>query len=236
VIRREITTSPVVHGDETGWREDGQNGYLWQISTPTACYFERGPRTNEQIDAILGKDFAGTLVTDFYAAYDHFGGLKQRCWAHLLRDVRELEAAHPTDSTLRRWGRHLRRLFRATRDRPGATADQRRATRQRADACLTRLCTPYQKAEVPQRTLCQRILTHLAELFTFVVDPAVPPTNNAAERDFRPLVIARKIWGGTRSPRGSIDAMRRASLVATWKKRGLNPFDQFRDLLLSPQL
>jgi transposase len=234
-IQAEIRASPVVHADETGWREDGINGYVWQLSTPTGSYFERGRRTNEQIDAILGKDFAGVLVTDFYSAYNHFLGDKQRCWAHLLRDVRELLAAHPADAAVQRWGRFLRRLFRATRDGPGATPDERRAIRHRAEASLQRVCQPFVQQPVPQRTLCQRIITHLHELFTFVSNPAVPPTNNLAERTFRPLVIARKIWGGTRSPQGSTDAMRRASLVATWHRRGLNPFTEVRSLLLSPQ-
>ena len=32
-LRQEIRASPVVYGDETGWREDGRNGYLWSFST-----------------------------------------------------------------------------------------------------------------------------------------------------------------------------------------------------------
>lgn len=235
-LREQIRAAPVVHADETTWRQDGRNGYVWQLSTPTACYFERGPRTTEQIDRLLGREFAGVLVSDFYAAYHHFPGEKQRCWAHLLRDVREVLAAHPADAALRRWGRYLHRLFRATRDHPGTTPAERRRIRQRAEASLTRACQPWTQASVPQRTLCQRIMAHRHELFTFVVRPEVPPTNNAAERAFRPLVIARKVWGGTRSEQGSTDAMRRASLVATWRLRALNPFDQFRTLLLSPQL
>jgi transposase len=234
-IREAIRTSPVVNADETGWREDGQNGYVWQVSTPTNCYFERGRRTNEQIDRILGKDFAGVLVSDFYAAYNHFPGEKQRCWAHLLRDVRDVLATHPADLAVQRWGRLLRRLFHTTRDHPGADPVARRHTRQRAEAILTRVCTPFLDAAVPQRVLCQRIIAHLHELFTFVTNPAVPPTNNQAERTFRPLVIARKIWGGTRSEPGSLDAMRRASLVATWHRQGRNPFTEFLALLHAPR-
>jgi len=76
-IRDEIRQSAVVHADETGWREDGQNRYVWLIATPTARYFELGRRTNEQIDQILGPAFGGILVTDFYSAYNHFLGEKQ---------------------------------------------------------------------------------------------------------------------------------------------------------------
>ena len=36
-----IRASPVVHADETGWREDGANGYVWTFSTPTERYFLR---------------------------------------------------------------------------------------------------------------------------------------------------------------------------------------------------
>ena len=28
-LRQEIRASPVVYGDETGWRQAGRNGYLW---------------------------------------------------------------------------------------------------------------------------------------------------------------------------------------------------------------
>jgi hypothetical protein len=51
--------------------------------------------------------------------------------------------------------------------------------------------------------LCRRIHTYLPELFTFVGDPALSSTNNAAERSVRPVVCQRKISGGTRSPEGT---------------------------------
>jgi hypothetical protein len=89
-VRAAIRASPVVHADETGLREDGTNGYLWSFSTPTARYFVRAGRHKEVVDAVLGPDFAGVLVTDFYAAYDHYDGPHQRCWAHLLRDIHTL--------------------------------------------------------------------------------------------------------------------------------------------------
>ena len=36
-----IRASPVVHADETGWRQSGANGYVWTFSTPTERYFLR---------------------------------------------------------------------------------------------------------------------------------------------------------------------------------------------------
>ena len=67
-IRDRIRASPVVHADETGWREEGKNGYVWTFSTPTERYFVRGGRGKGMLDDALGPTFQGVLVSDFYAA------------------------------------------------------------------------------------------------------------------------------------------------------------------------
>src|SRR5262249_59971123 len=96
-IREQVRASPVVHADETGWRENGRNGYVWTFSTPTEQVFVRRRRTKEVVDAVLGAAFSGVLVSDFYAAYHHYPGLKQRCWAHLLREIHDLKGLYPQD-------------------------------------------------------------------------------------------------------------------------------------------
>jgi hypothetical protein len=77
---------------------------------------------------------------------------------------------------------------------------------------------------------------HLGELFLFVAEPAVPPTNNAAERSLRHLVTARKISGGTRSADGTTTRTRLATLFGTWRAQGLDPLAQCRELLAAPQV
>ena len=90
----------MVHADETGWREDGANGYAWTFSTPTERYFLRRGRHKEVVDEVLDESFSGVLVSDFYAAYHHYPGLKQRCWVHLLRDIHDLKILYPKDRQL----------------------------------------------------------------------------------------------------------------------------------------
>jgi transposase len=34
-LKDEIRASPACQADETSWREDGQNGYVWSVNTPT---------------------------------------------------------------------------------------------------------------------------------------------------------------------------------------------------------
>jgi len=80
-LREAVRASPVVHADETGWREDGQHGTVWTFSTPTIRYFHHAlSRSGDVAAAVLDEaTFTGTLVTDFYAAYDRFAGPHQRC-------------------------------------------------------------------------------------------------------------------------------------------------------------
>lgn len=234
-IRDQIRASPVAHADETSWPEDGAWRTFWVVSARRFRYFEIGRRTSEQIDAILGAAFAGILITDFYAAYDHFG-THQRCWAHILRALHDLCAAYPADRALARWSRRLIHIYQAARDAPPCrTTDQRRRHRRHLEQRLRAACLPVATPDAPQRRLAARLLKHLAELFTFVTEPDVAPTNNQAERDLRPCVIARKVSGGTRSPSGSTTIARLATLVRTWRAHGFNPFFQCVNLLTAPQ-
>jgi transposase len=233
-ILATIRGSPMVQADETGFREDGVNGYLWSFSTPTERYFVRGRRDRAMVDAVLGPDFAGVLVTDFYVVYDHYDGPHQRCWAHLLRDVHTLCERHPTAPGLRAWADQVHAIYQRAGRVSGSDAVRRRARRQHEDDLLA-LCQPFVTATTdtaPQATLCRRIAKYLPELFTFVTDPAVPTTNNAAERSIRPVVIQRKISGGTRSPAGTSTFTHLATLFGTWRARGLDPLIACRRLLL----
>jgi transposase len=235
-IRAAIRAGPVVQADETGLREDGANGYLWSFSTPTERYFVRAGRNKEVVDEVLGPSFTGVLVTDFYAAYDHYDGPHQRCWAHLLRDIHALGERHPSAAGLRAWADRVHAIYERARRATGPTAARRRAQRQ-CEADLLAACQPYLDADAavaPQATLCRRIAKYLPELFTFVADPAVPATNNAAERSVRPVVIQRKISGGTRSAAGTTTFTRLATLFGTWRARGLDPLAACQRLLLAP--
>ncbi len=217
-IQAAIRGSPVVHADETGLRQGGVNGYLWSFSTPTERYFVRAGRNKEVVDAVLGPSFTGVLVTDFYAAYDHYDGPHQRCWAHLLRDIHGLVERHPSDTDLRAWAEQVRAIYdRARRISSNEPAQRRRAQRQ-CETDLLACSQPYLDADaamVPQATLCRRLAKYLPELFTFVGDPTVPTTNNAAERSVRPVVIQRKISGGTRSSTGTTTFSCLATLFGT---------------------
>jgi transposase len=240
-LRARVRGSPAVCADETGWRENGDNGHIWTFSTPTLRLFHYAhSRAGAVVQEVLGEVYAGTLVSDFSGAYNIHDGPRQRCWVHLLRDLHDLRAAHPGDGEVAAWAEAVHDLYLEAKQVAASDADfaARVAARAAIEQRLTTACAPYWHRDCPrpQATLCQRIDRFLDALFAFVLDPALPADNNLAERSLRPLVIARKISGGSRSAEGSATRIARASLFGTWQAQGRDPCTACHDLLLTASL
>ena len=189
------------------------------------------------MDEALGESFGGILVSDFYVTYHHYPGLKQRCWAHLLRDIHKLKALYPEDAGLARWARRVQRLYAKARKWAATGGRPPHRGQLALEKRLLALCRPFLEDPLAvQGKLCRRIERHIKELFVFVSHPETPSDNNAAERSLRHLVVSRKISGGTRSEQGSDSKMTLASLFGAWRARGLNRLLECRRLLISPQL
>ena len=249
-LGNQMRSFPVVHGDETGWREDGVNGYIWNFNTPEVRYLTyKKTRGKQVVQEVIGEEFEGVLVSDFYASYNTHLGYHQRCWVHLMRDVKKLIETHPNHQKLKTWARKVKGLYRKAKrysgpdsgKYPTVTTQQysNTAIKQRRrwyDASKFRdkllvICRPYINQEAPMRTLCQRIDKYQDELFLFIADSRVPSDNNSAERSLRHSVIARKISGGTRSEKGSKTKFILASLFGTWKLQKKNSFQECLKLL-----
>ena len=209
----------------------------------------RRGRNKEVVDEALDDGFAGVLVSGFYAACHHYDGPKQRCWVHpcssqgqaLLRDIHDLKALYPKDQKLARWAEKVHQLWSLAKDFTHPQAKQRRLAQGKFERALLARCQPFLEDPVAvQSKLCRRIKGFIkelfVELFVFVAEPDAPADNNAAERSLRPLVISRKISGGTRSVHGAESKMALASLFGAWRAQDLNPLQACRQLLPSPQL
>jgi hypothetical protein len=236
-LKTQIRSSAIVHADETGWREDGQNGYVWVFSTPgeqgVRYYVYEHSRGQKVVTAVLGEEFKGVLGSDFYAAYNVYTGRHQRCWPHLLGDLHDLKAEHPADNEVYLWAQALHALHddaqAFVQDNPGQSEREKRYVTLVHD--IEELGLLYAQSEHPCQALAKRLLRHQDELFQFVLVAGLRADNNLAERSLRPLVVVRKISGGTRSPAGSQTRMTLASVFGTWKARALNPFLQCLSLL-----
>jgi hypothetical protein len=229
-IKAELQASPLLHLDETGWRENGQNGYVWVMTNAHGVsyfHYERS-RAGAVARGLTGPHYAGTLCTDFYAAYNEHACRHQRCWAHLLRDLAALEQQHASAAGLGEWIQAVGALYTEGRDSgrrappPSDGEREGKAAELRGRAHALGLRWARAK-EHPAHALCQRLLRHEGELFEFVRQAGVEATNNRAERAIRPLTVARKISGGTRSAGGSTTRMRLQTLFTSWAAKGQDP-------------
>ena len=106
-----------VHIDETGWRINGDNHWLWVfLSDVVTLYVVSHSRGSKVPQALLGADFDGSIVSAFYSAYSPLDYEKGKCWAHLLRDAHALIDGKPPpdpERLIRRNARCVRRWSRA---------------------------------------------------------------------------------------------------------------------------
>jgi hypothetical protein len=238
-LKAQARASPILHGDETCWRENGVNGYIWAFSTPGedgVRYYEYDPsRGQAVVKRILGGRFHGHLVSDFYCGYNGYAGKHQRCWTHLLRDLHELKQEQQ-DGEVVAWAQSVRALYDDAQAWLAAYAQPSQAARESEYVELTSrshaLGLAYAKAKSHACcALSKRLLRHEDELFQFVLVEGLSADNNLAERSIRGLVVIRKISGGSRSDEGTTTRMGLASLFETWQARKLNPFDECFKLL-----
>ena len=183
-------------------------------------------RGSEHLYPLLGEDFDGALGSDSFSAYLRFykdnPGLKpQYCWAHLIRDMRLVE--EKGDRCSRAWGRKVldrsKAMFKAWH-------------RGQINACRKALAGVLELCRRPgvgrqAKVLGKRVWRQRRGYGLFLDDPAagIEPTNNAAERELRKVVLHRKATQGTRGESGRRWWERVFSVRATCRKQGRSLFD-----------
>jgi hypothetical protein len=221
ILRR----SPVVQGDETGWRIDGQLAWAWCFRDPRLALFLIDRHRNRAVLVqALGATFAGTLVSDFYAVYNGLDCPKQRCLVHLLRELAKLREELPGPS-VRSFIQPLIALFQDAiqlgKDRAALTATDFATRRQRVLDRFDELLLNCHSKHPECLRIWRRLFRHADELFTFLNDARVPADNNGAERDIRSLAAARNDGGTHRAAWSAAAFARLKSVIVTGMKNGL---------------
>jgi transposase len=240
----KVRSLAVVHADETSWRHDGRNFWVWYAGNDDLAIFRLDAhRSAEAAQELLGERFDGVLVADAYASYNGIHPRdRQSCLAHIKSKAKELDQelallkGRAADPAARRFCQDIQGLVRdaclAHRKlskgpwRAMIAKAKGRALRQRLKRiCRTPLCHPRTE------TFRQRLLGKEQKLlFTCFRRPNVPPTNNQAERSLRPVVIMRRVIQGTRSHKGLENHGVLRSLFETSRRQGKKPHRFFLDL------
>ena len=216
-----IKTAKVVYADETGWRMNGENWWLWVFVTNKGevRYMLEDTRGKGVAEEALGTTNTGrVIVSDGYAAYFSLPGEHQQCWVHLLRVAKPASFLLYTDLIrLYEWlGTELSNPVQE-RDSPGF---------EHALEIIMTKKYPESEAQKVQ----DRIRHHFDMLLTCLRFEGVLPENNTAERAIRPAVVMRKIFGGSRSLAGVHAHEVNTSVIETLLRQ--NPHLSFLDVVV----
>ena len=210
-----LRDGPLVHSDETSWWVGGPGHWLWVFADKTSTAYRVAPgRGRNIVLETLGDGYGGTLVSDCLAVYDDVNARQQKCYSHHLKAISRAMEESPSP-----YLSEVKALLKAAMALKGAELpepqwkERRRALEEHAQLLLS---TPRPGLEEKVR---KRLWKQRDHLFTFLDHPEVDATNNLAERQLRPAVIARKVSCGNKTQSGARTWEILASLAATCGQR-----------------
>src|SRR5580658_1364707 len=207
-----LRAGPCLHSDETSWWVGGPGYWLWVLTNKTMTIYRVAKgRGRDLLLEMLGPQYAGVLVSDCLATYDDVNPRQQKCYSHHLKAIRLAGEDHPSA-----WLEEVRWLLKeamALKGQPLA-AEERAQRRAALEARATELLAAPRPTTLEEKVR-RRLEKQQDHLFTFLDVEEVEATNNLAERQLRPAVIARKVSCGNKTPKGAHTWEILTSLAAT---------------------
>jgi transposase len=230
-LEEALPSEPVLNGDETGSRTNGDKRWVWVLCSSWFVFYHIAcSRGVEVLVELLGEAFAGILCSDRCPSYlSYHRGLAQFCWAHLQRTLKGIaEFASTADAVhfARDMLSAVEQLFGLWyRFRGELGCDERLLTRsdliQQSIPIQNKICRLAAKfldsEDREVRNLARAFYAHWDKMFTFIEQEGVEPTNNVSERNLRLFVLIRKITYGNRSATGEIALARLLTVTQTCK-------------------
>jgi transposase len=224
----QIPQQPTLHIDETSHRENGRWHWTWVFRAPQFTLFHIDPsRSTSVLERILGKQFRGTIISDYLAVYRSYRDAHpqadaQFCLAHLIRDVKFLEGLTEADrqfaTEVLTEMKELFRLWHARQEYADEAAY--RAALVAQGERLERVATERAPNTKASWNVARRFVNDAPQYLRFTRVPGLEPTNNAAEQAIRQVVIDRHVTQGTRSERGRKWCERIWTIIATCRRHG----------------
>jgi hypothetical protein len=218
----DVRAAAAVFVDETSWYVGGPGPWLWVFTTATeTVYRVDAGRGREVVTDTLGSDFDGVLVSDCLSSYEDVPYRTHKCIAHHLKAIAEARKRPDTadPSYLDQWKLFFQAVIGIWRGRTGMSAGEFAERCRQLEAWLDRLiATP--RTQAGDLAIRNRIGKRRGSILTCLYEPAAEPTNNRAERDLRPAVVARKVSCGNKTEAGkrSFEVLR--SAASSCLKRG----------------
>lgn len=210
-LRASVREQAVVHTDDTGWRVGGKTAFLMAFVNPSLSVYQIRPRhRNEEVRELIPSDFGGVMVCDRGKSYDAEeleAVAQQKCLSHLIRNA--AEAAEKKTGRAKHFSSRLKELLRQALSLSANQGELNRAEYRDQVQQLDDELTIHLRDRTLRDDDNQRLLNGVGEqhdrgrLLRFLSAEGIEPTNNRAERDLRPAVIARKVSHCSKNERGA---------------------------------
>ena len=233
-LLQQYRCSPVKHADETGWRTNGKNGYAWLFATEDLSLFRfRHTRAASVPNEIFGaKRLPGVRVVDRYNAYNKLPCRLQYCYAHLLREVKDLGREFEEHSEVQAFTNTFAPLLAQAMSLRRLPIPDARFCAEAGTLKQQIIDVAEAEATHPGIHRIQAIFReHAARLYHWASDRRVPADNNLAERELRPLVIARKVSFGSQSDTGARTRETLMTVLWTLRRRYEDFHERFKAAL-----
>lgn len=231
-INVTLQTSPVANADETGSNQNGRSEWLWGFFTPFLAFFVFNKQRGGDIVEKVLKNFKGILGCDGWGTYKVFsennGILLQRCWAHLIREVKKICKGVKDLDDAYIWICDIFEEIQRLRKIKSEKIRQKGCDKLVAEMDMW---SQMYYTHDGMKDLVKKVVNGKEFWFTCVLHPKVEPTNNAAERGLRKFVVIEKIIGCLRSEQGKRNMQVMLSVFQTWRLQGLNPYKELRAIV-----
>lgn len=230
----EYRQTSVRHADETSWRINGKNGYVWLFATEKISIFLfRKTRSAKIPQSVFGdKPLPGVLVVDRYAGYNKAPCSLQYCYAHLLREVEDLEKEFAESDEVKAFVSVMAPLLTAAMNLRRQPISDNEYNTKAADIKAQIIAAVESPAiHLGIRHIQNIFHENTHRMYHWADDRRVPAENNLAERDLRPTVIARKVSFGSLSDAGAHTRSVLMSILHSLKKQNFDVVKHLKNIL-----
>ena len=228
-IKKKIRRTTHLNIDETKIKVEGKTYWLWVFRSQKNVFFVIHKKRNRTVlEEILGYNYKGIIICDGLSAYEEYTKYLQRCWAHILRETKEMAEKYDDAKPMHQW---MKDLFTVVKS--ASTKDPPKKRQKLYDKCIQ---------EMKNLIKIYSSYTHLTKVvttikngldfwFTRIIHPQIKPTNNDGERSLREMVVIKKIIGTLRNQDGADVMAKMMTLISTWRLNGQNPFYSLRAII-----
>lgn len=228
-LKLDYRQAEVRHADETSWRTDGAGGYSWYFgSEKVSLHLFRQTRSASVVKEVLGSEqLKGVLVVDRYGGYNRAPTQLQYCYAHLLREMKDLEIEFEANEEIKNYTQLMKlHLTDAMQLRKRQLSESEYLAQAQSIRLKIEEISNRQARHPAIRKWQDFFIEKADRIYQWCQSSEIPAENNYAEREIRKVVIARKMSYGSQSEEGAKTREIWASVLQSLKKREPNARDK----------